>query len=113
MVATRLSLIVLIAGALFVSSLATADRKAPLPASIVGRVVGLEIAGDESVIIVAAGKEQGIAKGWRAAFRDGTTKKLLPGGEAVVIRIDMRTAILKTKLTPEQVRANRFVQFDP
>jgi 3-isopropylmalate dehydratase small subunit len=30
-----------------------------------------------------------------------------------IIRIDRRTTFLKTTLTPEQVRANRIVQFDP
>ncbi|MBA3465442.1 MAG: hypothetical protein H0T46_36255 [Deltaproteobacteria bacterium] len=110
----RLPLIALVACALFASSFATADRKAPSrPDPIVGRVVGLEVYGGDTVVTVAAGKSQGIAKGWRAAFLDGTTKKPLAGGEAIVIRIDRRTSVLKTRLSPEQVRANRLVQFNP
>ena len=97
-----------------VGSLAFADKKgAPRPLSISGRVVDLEIIGEDTVITVAAGTEQGIDKTWRARFREGTTTKLVPDGEAILIRIDRRTTILKTRLTPEQVRANRIVQFDP
>src|SRR3954466_9945468 len=97
---------------LLVGSLAFAGGKkdAPKYDSITGRVVDLEISGADTVVIVMRGTETGIEKGWHARFREGTTAKLLDGGEAILIRVDHRTIVLKTTLKPEQVRANRIVQ---
>lgn len=98
---------------LLVGSFARADRRSPKPPSVVARVVGLEIVDETAVITIAAGSEQGIGKRWRAQFREGKTPNLLAGGEASIIRIDRRTAVLKTALPPAQVRANVFIQLDP
>jgi hypothetical protein len=100
---------------LLVGSFARADRPAARKqASVVARVVGLEIYNDDTAIVtIAAGSEQGIGKGWHARFREGQTAKLLAGGEATIIRIDRRSSILRTELTPAQVRAHRFIQLDP
>jgi hypothetical protein len=105
---------VLVLCLLFLGSFAHADRRAPpKPASVVGRVVGIEIMGETVIVTVAAGKDQGITLRGHARFREGKTTKPLAGGEAVVIRVDRATTVLKTSLPAAQVRANRFVQFDP
>ena len=107
---------VLVACVLLFGSLAHADNKkkpSPRPVAIAGRVVDLEVAGESRIVTVLIGSDNGIAKKWRAKFREGTTEKPLAGGEAVVIRIDKRSTVLKTSLSAEQVRANRVVQFDP
>ena len=98
---------------LLVGSFAHADKAGgkKLP-SIVGRVVGMEILEDAVVVTVATGSEMGIHKKARARFREGKTTKLLDGGESMIIRVDKRTSILKTKLSPAQIRANKLVQFD-
>ena len=92
-------------------SSAHADRRKP--ASVVARVVGLEIYEDGAVVTIAAGSQQGIARTSRARFRDGDTKKPLAGGEAMIIRVDRRTTVLKTHVPPAQIRAHRFIQLDP
>src|SRR5688500_5559817 len=101
MVATRL----LVLWILLLGSFAHADKVArpkKLP-SHVARVVGLEIVDDQTAIVtVAAGTELGIVKTSRARFREGTTTKLLTGGDAVIVRVDRRTATLKTKLSAAQ-----------
>ncbi len=88
-------------------------RAAPARHSVVARVVGLMIVEDQSLVTIAAGSDQGIGKGWHARFRAGATANLLADGDATVIRIDRRTSVLKTKLSPAQVRENRFIQLDP
>jgi hypothetical protein len=99
---------------LLAGSFAHADKAIKAkPPSVVGRVVGIEIVDDAVILTVAAGMNEGVTKGARVRFREGKTTKLLAGGEAVLIRVDRRTSILKTKLPAAQVRANRFVQFDP
>lgn len=98
---------------LFLGSFAHADRRVAKPASVVGRVVGIEIMGESVVVTVAAGKDQGVTQRAHARFREGRTTKPLTGGEAVVIRVDRATTVVKTSLPAAQVRANRFVQFDP
>jgi hypothetical protein len=104
----------LVAGVLLVGAIAHADKRlSPKPQPIVGRVVSLEVYPDTTVVTVLVGYNQGIEKTWHAKFREGTTTTLLGGGEATIIRIDRRTTLLKTSLTPEQVRAHRFVQFEP
>jgi hypothetical protein len=108
----RLHCVWLVVGLLLVGSFARADR-VPKPSSVVARVVGLEIDEKTAIVTIAAGSEQGVGKAWRAKFREGKTPKLLAGGEATIIRIDRRTSVLKTALTPEQVRANVFIQLDP
>jgi hypothetical protein len=107
---------VLVACVLLFGSLAHADSKkkpSPRPAAVAGRVVDLEVAGESRIVTVLIGSANGVGKRWRAKFREGTTAKLLAGGEAVVIRVDERSTVLKTSLSAEQVRANRVVQFEP
>jgi len=100
---------------LLCASLAHADNKkkpAPRPVAIAGRVVDLEAAGEARIVTVLVGSEAGIGKTWHARFREGTSTKPLADGEATIIRVDKRSAVLKTSLTAEQVRANRVVQFE-
>lgn len=110
----RVHVIVVFACVLLFGAITHADKRVvSRQKSIVGRVVDLEFTASTTIVTVLAGRDQGIEKGWRAKFREGTTTKLLAGGEATIIRIDRRIVILKTSLPPEQVRAHRFVQFDP
>ncbi|MCX5742644.1 MAG: hypothetical protein NT062_09130 [Proteobacteria bacterium] len=107
---------VLVCCVLLFGSLAQADSKkrpAPKPVALAGRVVDLEVMEESRIVTVLIGTENGLGKQWRAKFREGTTTKPLAGGEAVVIRIDRRSTVLKTSLSAEQVRANRVVQFEP
>jgi hypothetical protein len=99
---------------LLVGSLAVAGgKKDAIKADpIVGRVVDLEILPADTIVTVHLGTYNSLAKDWRARFREGTSEKLLEGGDATIIRMDHRTTILKVHLTPAQVRANRLVQFD-
>jgi hypothetical protein len=90
-----------------------ADPRAKPATPVIARVVGIVIIDDSVVVTAAAGSDQGIDKRWRARFRDGTTKALVAGGDAMIIRVDHRTTVLKTKLTADQVRANRFIQLEP
>lgn len=105
---------------LLVGSFAHADRaraKKKGPDPVVGRVVGLEVSSEEgqdfAIVTILAGKDRGVQSSWHAHFRDGTTDKLLPGGDATIIRIDKRSMIVKTHLSAEQVRANKMVELDP
>jgi hypothetical protein len=102
---------IVVACCLLVGFPARADTKKP--PSVVARVVGLDVYTDTTIVTLAVGSEQGVGKTWHARFRDGKTQKLLAGGEATVIRIDHRTMVVKTSLSPAQVRANRYVQLDP
>lgn len=104
----------LIVGILLLGPMAHADKKAaPRKPAVVGRVVDLEVRGDSHVVTVLAGSDSGIGKTWRATFVDAATRKPLAGGEAVVIHVDKTSTVLKTRLSAEQVRASRTVQFDP
>jgi hypothetical protein len=94
-----------------IGSYARADTRRP--PSVVARVVGLEIYDNSAVVTIAAGSDQGIGRTSRARFRDSKTQKPLAGGEALIIRVDHRSSVLKTSLPPAQVRANRFVELDP
>jgi hypothetical protein len=107
MMTTRILVVV----CLVVGVHARADTKKP--PSVVARVVGLDIHDNTAIVTLAAGSEQGVGKTWHARFRDGKTQKLLAGGEAIVIRVDHRSMVVKTSLSPAQVRANRYVQLDP
>lgn len=91
---------------------AYAETKKPKK-PVTARIVDFEVREDARIVTVLAGSEQGIGKTWRAKFREGTTTKPLAGGDAIVIRIDRRTTVLKTSLSADQVRANRTIQFEP
>ena len=100
--------------ALLVGSLAFADKAPKMrPDPVTGRVVDLEVSGDARVVTVMAGSDKGVAKTWHARLLEGDSTKPLPDGEAIIIRIDKRTTIIKTTLTEQQIRANRIVQFAP
>lgn len=110
----RFVVCVLLVGSL-VGSLADADAKRkppPPPVAITARVVDLEVRDDARYVTVMAGSDNGITKQMRVKFREGTTTKPFADGEALLIRVDRRTTVLKTNLTTEQVRANRIVQFE-
>ena len=106
---------VLVACILLFGSLAHADKKQkPSPRPVMkGRVVDLEVVGEARIVTVLLGSDNGIGKTWHAKFREGATAKPLAGGEAIVIRVDKRSTVLKTSLSAEQVRANRVVEFAP
>ena len=110
-IAARTSVVLAWLGCALLGSAAHADRRKP--ASVVARVVGLELYDDGAVVTIAAGSQQGIARTARARFREGDTKKPLAGGEAMIIRVDRRTTVLKTHVPPAQIRANRYIQLDP
>jgi hypothetical protein len=81
--------------------------------AVTGRVVDITVRDDARIVTVLVGSKQGVGKTWRAKFREGTTTKPLEGGDAVLIRVDKLTSVLKTTLTTEQIRANRTIQLDP
>jgi hypothetical protein len=81
--------------------------------SVLGRVVGREIQGGDTVLKIGAGSDQGIAKtGWRAMIVNGNDKPV-PGGEVTIVRVDRTRVVGKTKLTAGQVNANPQVKFVP
>ncbi len=103
----KLHVICLLSCSMLVGSSARADKKPRLRLQpVVGRVVDLEVTADYRIVTVLAGSEQGITRGAHAKFRD-------VDGEAIIVRVDHRTTVVKTSLSAERVRAHRSVQFDP
>lgn len=85
------------------------------PDPVVGRVVGREVQGNELVLRIGAGSDQGITKAWKAQVINGPelTDKPVPGGEVTIVRIDKARIIGKVKLTAGQIDANPNVKFTP
>ena len=82
-------------------------------APVVGRVIGRDIQGGDTVLKIGAGKDQGIAPtGWRAMIVDGNGNPV-PGGEVKIVRVDTSRTVGKTRLTAGQVEANPYVKFVP
>jgi hypothetical protein len=82
-------------------------------APVVGRVMRQEVQGNEVVITVAAGSDQGITSGWKGQLLRGTTDAPLDGGSFAVLRVGKRELIGKVKLTPDQVAANPRAKLSP
>ncbi len=83
------------------------------PDSPIALILKTTIAGHATLMEVSAGSAQGIARTRRAQVLQGDTDQPIDGGDAVIIRIDEQTTILKVKLTPDQLKANPRVRFTP
>jgi hypothetical protein len=80
---------------------------------VLGRVIGREIQGGDTVLRIGVGSDQGISKnGWRAMVVDGNERPV-SGGEVSIVRVDKVRVVGKTKLTAGQVDANPQVKFVP
>jgi len=82
---------------------------------IVGRIIGKEIQGQDLIIRIGVGTDQGVGKGWRGTVIKGgdITAAAVPGGELVIVRIDKALVIAKIKLTADQIAASPFVRLSP
>ncbi len=90
------------------------NPRCDIPADpVVGRVIGRDIQGGDTVLKIGAGSDQGISKeGWKAFVVDGSGKAI-SGGEVQIVRVDKTRVVGKTRLTAGQVDANPQVKFVP
>jgi hypothetical protein len=86
---------------------------AAVPQPVTARIIKLSIEGDFVVCALAAGKEHGVDKTWRAQFLRGSSTTPLAGGKAEIVRVDKRTTTIKVKMTMDSVAANPSVLLSP
>lgn len=86
---------------------AAADRLPdPSPkAPIIGRVLKIELTGAEVIATAGVGTDQGVARTDVCAFIDAQDKPV--PADCIIIRVDKRTTIVKTKLTMDQIKILR------
>jgi hypothetical protein len=98
------------------------DKSAPDPENpkcsikanpVTGRVIKHDVQGTETLITIAAGEDQGVAKGWTGRVLRGDSDNAMDGGEVVLIRVGRRETIGKVKLTTDQISANPRVRLSP
>jgi hypothetical protein len=98
------------------------DKSAPDPDNlkcrikadpITGRVIKNEVQGSDTIITIAVGSDQGVAKGWTGRVLRGDSDNAMDGGEVTVIRIGKRETVGKVRLTTDQISANPRVKLSP
>jgi hypothetical protein len=80
---------------------------------VTGRVIKNEVQGSDVIITVAAGTDQGVAKGWTGRVLRGDSDTPVDGGDVTVIRVGKRETVGKVHLTTDQVAANPRVKLSP
>ena len=80
---------------------------------ITGRVIKTEVQGSETLVTIAVGEDQGVAKGWTGRVLRADSDNPIDGGDVTVIRVGKRETIGKTRLTTDQISSNPRVKLSP
>jgi len=80
---------------------------------VTGRVIKNEVQGRDVIITIAAGSDQGVAKGWHGQVLRGDSDSPMDGGSVTVIRVGKRETIGKVHLTTDQIASNPRVKLSP
>jgi len=98
------------------------DRNAPDPENlkcgikanpIAGRVIKAEVQGNDTVITIAAGSDQGVDKSWVGKVMRADSESPLEGGDVIVIRVGKRETVGRVKLTTDIINRNPRVKLSP
>jgi hypothetical protein len=84
-------------------------------APIVGRIIGKEVQGNELIVRVGIGSDQGVKKGWVGTVIRGAdlSDKAVPGGDVTIVRVDKQVTVIKLKLTADQIASSPYVRLSP
>lgn len=77
-----------------------------------GRAIRVVVQGTDTIVTVGYGRDQGIDVHWHAAIVDAQGRSP-PGGACTIVRVDRTPTMCRTTLTPDQVRANLYVELRP
>ena len=80
---------------------------------ILARVIAANVSGNDTIITIPYGSEQGVDKTWTGQVMRGDTKQPFPGGKVTIIRVDKTRTIAKVSLTTDLVNQNPVVILTP
>jgi hypothetical protein len=80
---------------------------------VVARVINKMTEDSDLIVTVGAGTDQSVGKGWRATVVRSQDGPPVPGGEAVIIRVDKHVTIVRVKLTVDQLNAAPWIRLQP
>jgi hypothetical protein len=80
---------------------------------ITGRVIKNEVQGNDVLITIAVGKDQGVATGWKGHLLRGDSDTPMDGGDVQVIHVGKRETLGKVHLTTDVISANPRVKLTP
>ena len=98
------------------------DKSAPDPdnpkcsikaSPITGRVLKADVQGNDTIITIGAGSDQGVDKGWVGRVMRGDSETPLEGGDVTVIRVGKRETIGRVRLTTDLINQNPRVKLSP
>lgn len=78
-----------------------------------GRIIKPDVSGNQVIITINKGSEQGVQKGWKGQILRGDTESPLAGGEFIVQRADKNVCVGRITLTVDQITTNPFVRLSP
>ncbi|MBA3503725.1 MAG: hypothetical protein M4D80_38500 [Myxococcota bacterium] len=77
------------------------------------RVIGNSVQGSDTVIVISAGKKQGVKVDWKGSVLRGDSDSPMVGGEVTITSVGETRTTARTKLTTDQVGANPYVKLSP
>ncbi len=85
--------------------------KPPAAKPVDGRIINVQIEGDQTTIVIDRGKKDGVERGWKGVVIDGNGRELANGG-FVVLTVRERQSSGKVKLSRDTVNGKK-VQLTP
>jgi hypothetical protein len=86
----------------------------PTPAKpITTRVIKVDVSGNDVILTISAGSDQGVDKTWSGQLMRGSSQNPLVGGKITIIRVDKQRTIAKVPLTIDLVTSNPIVIMQP
>jgi hypothetical protein len=79
----------------------------------VARVIAVSVQGNDVVITLGIGSDEGVGTDWKGNVLRGDSEALLDGGGLTIIRVDHKKTYAKARLTTDQVNANQKVKLSP
>jgi len=80
---------------------------------IVGRALYVEASGQDTIVTISAGTENGVDKNWKGQVLRGESNDPIPGGNVTIIRVGKTRTVAKVHLPSDIVQQNLRIKLLP
>ncbi|MEO6775162.1 MAG: hypothetical protein ABI467_19515 [Kofleriaceae bacterium] len=80
---------------------------------VTARVINAGVQGNDTIITIAAGSDQGISRAWKGHVLRADTDSPIDGGDVTVVRVGKRETVGRVHLTTDQISSNPRVKLVP
>jgi hypothetical protein len=80
---------------------------------VVGRAINLQVQGNDTIVTISVGTENGVDKAWKGTVLRGETSEPYVGGQVTIINVTKRQTLARVHLTLDIVQQNPQIKLSP